>query len=152
MTLIDSSIQRWLSAFALAVRSRDFAAGRALCDTDVVGFGTVANHVTDLRSLEHDQWRQVWERTSDFEFDPGSASFMLDGNLACVAALWHSNGFDARGASIVRYGRATIVLRRGNDDSWRAVHTHFSLTPQSIAGQSTSRVAGMSSHSPETTR
>ncbi len=140
----DGSIQRWLDGFALAVRRRDFAVGRRLFDPAVVGFGTVADHVCGLDSLEENQWRQVWERTSDFAFDPGSATVVLDGNLACVAALWRSNGFDARGTSIVRHGRATIVLRRGDDDSWRAVHTHFSLTPKSNVGQSDSRLAGAS--------
>lgn len=128
----DSPILRWLDEFALAVRRCDFVAGRGLFDPGVVGFGTFADQVCGLSSLEENQWRQIWSRTSDFVFDRDDMRIDSDGGLASVAVRWTSNGCDARGQAIVRRGRATIVLRRCSDGSWRAVHTHFSLNPSSL--------------------
>jgi ketosteroid isomerase-like protein len=120
----------WLKQFAAAVRNRDFALGRKLCDDDIVGFGTVAFRADCLDELFANQWQVIWTSTKDFDFDYATASSQADTNMAVLMATWHSIGVDKCGMEFPRSGRATVVLKR-HDDEWRAVHTHFSMEPKS---------------------
>jgi ketosteroid isomerase-like protein len=120
-------IERWLDAFAGAVRAADYARGAELFDPNVLGFGTVIDRAEGREMLAERQWRLVWGETRGFRFDPAARITVLQ-DLACVAATWSSTGFDKAGEPFPRAGRATIVLRRGAK-GWLAVHTHFSLCP-----------------------
>ncbi|MCU0670276.1 MAG: nuclear transport factor 2 family protein [Myxococcota bacterium] len=126
---MESEIEEWLRAFAKAVRERDYASGRSLFAPDVLAFGTVAERAEGIDALVARQWRVVWETTRGFEFDYGSLRGERHGDRAWIAAAWSSmaaTGAHAEGRR--RTGRATLVLAR-DDRGWRALHTHFSLTP-----------------------
>jgi len=125
---VTAEIVRWLEEFAAAVRAVDYARGARLFDPLALGFGTVAERADGLDALARSQWRHVWDATEGFRFDLEAARIEVEGDLAYVAATWSSTGFDEAGAPFPRAGRATIVLRHGKD-GWRAVHTHFSLSP-----------------------
>lgn len=123
-----SEIARWLEDFAAAVRAADYARGAALFDPDALGFGTVAASAQGLDQLVRDQWRPVWDATEGFRFDLPPARIEVEGAFAWVAATWSSQGLVEGGKPFPRAGRATILLRHGAG-GWRAVHTHFSLSP-----------------------
>ncbi len=119
----------WLKHFAAAVRKRDFAAGRALCHSDICSFGTVVFRAAHLDDLEANQWQIIWNSTRDFDFDYASADAIVDSSLAVLLTTWHSAGADASGNEFERRGRATVVLQR-HGGQWLAVHTHFSSQPK----------------------
>lgn len=129
---MTSPIRTWLRRFAAAVRSRDYAAGARLFAPDVVGFGTVAADVRDIDALVARQWRVIWAASQDFDFDHSSSHVHVAGDHAWAAALWSSSGQPGGKLARRRSGRATIVFRRING-RWRAVHSHFSLTPRNRA-------------------
>lgn len=111
----------WLHAFESAVRRRDYVDARELFNPAVIAFGTVVPFACGVWQLETEQWRKIWEITTGFTF--GAATIDTSGELATICAMWTSFA-DAT----LRAGRSTIVLRRDNE-KWRAIHTHFSLTP-----------------------
>ncbi|HEX5137531.1 MAG TPA: nuclear transport factor 2 family protein [Planctomycetota bacterium] len=123
-----AEVARWLEEFAAAVRAADYARGAALFDPDALGFGTLTARAQGLDVLLRDQWQHVWGSTEGFRFDLAGARIEAEGDLAYAAAGWSSTGFAEDGAPFPRAGRATVVLRRGAG-RWRAVHTHFSLSP-----------------------
>lgn len=118
-------IERWLRAFARAVRERDYAAGAALFAPEVIAFGTVAERADGADALAARQWRVVWETTRGFDFDYATLRCEVCGDRAWVASSWSSvaDAGDRR-----RVGRASLVLKR-EGDRWRAIHSHFSLAP-----------------------
>ena len=120
--------KNWLRHFAAAVRARDFASGGKMFDGDVISFGTVCFRVENLDELAQQQWRLIWLNTTDFDFEYDSARAVVDENLAAVIATWKSTGYDRKQKPFERRGRATIVLRKGRS-GWKAIHTHFSLSP-----------------------
>jgi len=122
---------RWLEDFAAAVRAADYASGATLFDSGALGFGTVVGRADGLDALTREQWRNVWDTTEGFHFDVDSARVEVEGSLAWVASTWSSTGFTEGGEPFPRAGRATIVLRRGVG-GWRAVHTHFSMSPRIV--------------------
>ena len=121
--------EQWLRNFAACVRRRDLEAGRALCDPDILSFGTVCWRSENLDALVREQWEQVWSATEDFDFDYETTRAVVSEGVAALLTTWTSIGFAADGARFPRRGRATIVLHR-TDDTWRAVHTHFSMDPR----------------------
>jgi len=125
---MESEVERWLRAFAKAVRERDYTAGRSLFAPDVVAFGTVADRAEGIDALVARQWRVVWETTRGFEFDAGSLRGERHGDRAWIAAAWSSVATGAHADRRRRTGRATLVLAR-DERGWRALHTHFSLEP-----------------------
>jgi ketosteroid isomerase-like protein len=131
----ERDVRDWLRAFAAAVRSRDYAAGRALFAPDVRGFGSVAVLADGLEALEAEQWRRVWDATEGFDFHAGSVAIRVSGDLALATALWSSTGIDPDRKPYPRAGRATLVLARGAS-GWRAVHSHFSFEPEAPADRS----------------
>jgi len=122
-------IQDWLKGFSQAVRARDYESGRRFFANEVVGFGSVAERCDGLENLELQQWRKVWDVTTDFEFDLNSAAISLQGNMAWVACSWQSFGKNSAAETILRRGRSTFVFRR-DSGQWLAVHSHFSLEPK----------------------
>lgn len=123
-------IERWMEAFAAAVRAVDYARGAALFHPAALGFGTVVERADGVERLVREQWRKVWGVTQGFRFDPG-ARIRVAGGTAWVAATWSSTGFRS-GEPFARVGRATLVLER-TASGWLAVHTHFSLRPDSAS-------------------
>jgi ketosteroid isomerase-like protein len=123
-----AAILKWLTAFETAVRTRDFAAGRALCAKHVVGFGTVAARADGLDQLESAQWQCVWPVTEGFAFDPSTLRFGGQAGSYWVAAAWSSSGSVETPFPIERRGRATLILRN-TAQGLLAIHTHFSIEP-----------------------
>lgn len=121
---MDAAIETWLRTFERAVHERDYATARELFMPDAFCFGTVATATYGMDALVKEQWEKVWPFTSGFRF---IASSYLCGSadFATVTTAWASTR-DANGSR--RTGRATIVLEQ-TSYGWRAVHTHFSLTP-----------------------
>jgi len=126
-----SSPRGWMDAFAKAVRGRDLAAGLALVEPDIVGFGTSAHRASGADTLRRRQWSRVWPRTRGFAFDKGSTRMILsaDGKLACVLAEWTSLVASNKGKATRRRGRCTVILAKGAA-GWKSLHTHFSLRPR----------------------
>lgn len=123
-----ADIVQWLHDFAAAVRNRDYAAGRSLCDPQIMGFGSVCSKAQDITELEAHQWRQVWGRTSGFEFDSADIHCGGGGGQYWVATSWTSRGVRESGETFERRGRTTIILRE-NAGRLLAVHTHYSMDP-----------------------
>jgi ketosteroid isomerase-like protein len=117
----------WLATFEAACRGQDFAAGRCLFAHDAVAFGTYATAVHGLDNIEREQWRQIWTRIRDFQFDP-DPTVEGAGDAAWVAATWSSEATGPDGRTFTRQGRATFNLAR-RDGRWLAVHSHVSLLP-----------------------
>ncbi len=124
----EPEIRRWLEDFSAAVRNVDYPAGREMFAEDVLSFGTRNNILIGLEQLERWQWRRVWGGTREFRFDFDTLRCDIDGDLAMVAATWTSEGKRTQDEWFQRSGRATFALRRVGGE-WRAVHSHFSLTP-----------------------
>jgi ketosteroid isomerase-like protein len=126
---MEAEIEAWLRAFAGAVRDRDYATGGSLFASDVIAFGTVAERAVGIETLAARQWRVVWETTRDFDFDYGSVRCEVVGDRAWATSLWTSTADKGPDAGAQRSGRASLVLAR-DGARWRAVHSHFSLTPR----------------------
>jgi ketosteroid isomerase-like protein len=128
MDRIGKELRAWLTAFAAAIRARNYAAGRALFDPDVVAFGSACFRADGIDGLVDGQWAPVWSATTGFDFDYERAVGTSDGSHAVVAVTWRSTGFGAARAPFERRGRATFVLRKSERD-WKATHSHLSLAP-----------------------
>lgn len=121
-------VERWLLAFAGAVRARDYAGARDLFDPAVVGFGTVSARTSGIEALHRDQWLPVWDETEGFAFDLDDAVCWEGADQVVVGSGWSSTGFDDEGRPRTRRGRATVVLVVDGERP-TAVHTHFSMLP-----------------------
>ena len=124
----ESVVRHWLLEFSEAVRLQNYEKGRSLFAPETVGFGTVASRCDGLEKLEAEQWRRVWEVTSDFEFEMDQAVVYACGELASAACFWRSFGCKEDGSKFPRRGRCTFVfqIRSGK---CVAVHSHFSMMP-----------------------
>ena len=125
----SSCLKKWLQDFSAAVRRHDFGAGKILFDATSDSFGTVCYRAKNLDELVARQWRKVWPNIQNFEFEYNSARAIETPELAAVLAGWRSTTLDQTRNLIERRGRATIVLKKF-PDGWKALHTHFSITPQ----------------------
>jgi ketosteroid isomerase-like protein len=126
-------ILEWFRTWEAAINARDYAAARTLFDPEVVGFGTTVEVAHGLDELEHQQWRKTWPRIEDFRFDFEEMKVLIhdNGELATVLTTWSSLGIRDDSSRFERPGRMTVVLeKRSGTDSWKAIHTHFSLTPE----------------------
>jgi len=130
---VQQSLQNWLDTFAMYVREKDFASGRAMFSDDVIGYGTWTDRMVGMDNLFDNQWSNVWPRTEGFTFDRDYTDFWVDSaeepTQCTIAALWSSTGIDEYGEHFKRNGRSTIVLRRTLGGEWQAIHTHFSFFP-----------------------
>ncbi|MGQ0698136.1 MAG: YybH family protein [Panacagrimonas sp.] len=123
------TVKAWLDRFAESVRSQNFVEGETLFDDRVFSFGTVIEVVDGLAALRTAQWEKVWPVTRDFRFSDKDTRILLgaDRTMAVVNALWTSES--ARTFEL-RRGRSTLVLQRHEAGAeWKAVHSHFSLSP-----------------------
>lgn len=124
------TIRAWLLEWQEYIAKLDEGAARLLFHPDVIGFGTTKDVIVGLEDLVENQWLATWPTMDRFVFDTDTMHIALgpDRQLACVATIWHSIGFDPDGSSFDRAGRATILLaRRSLSTEWRSLHTHFSL-------------------------
>jgi ketosteroid isomerase-like protein len=128
MQRVPDFLELWLKEFSTAVRRQDFTAGKKLFAGGANSFGTVCARMDSLDELVARQWRQVWPKTKDFDFDYDTARAVVTGELATILTGWRSDSFDAEKKTVERAGRATIVLQP-SAIGWRAVHTHFSINP-----------------------
>jgi ketosteroid isomerase-like protein len=124
-----AAVHRWLDDFAAAVRAVDYDAGRALFDPAVVAFGTFARMEIGRDNLVDGQWRKIWGCTRGFRFVLDQAHVNVEGDIAWVAAPWHSQGRDESGQWFDRHGRTTLILSR-RDGKWLCVHSHYSRIPE----------------------
>lgn len=135
------SVRTWIEGWGAEVAAVDFAAARHRFDPAVVAFGTFADVVVGIESVEASQWTKVWPKIDGFSFmtEMMKVIFSADRMMAAVAVSWASTGFDEAGESFPRPGRATIVVRRADRDApWLCIHTHFSLA-RGVAAQTFGR-------------
>ncbi len=125
---LRASLFDWLERFASHVRAVDFASARPMWDPEVIVFGTHQDLLQGRETAIANQWRNVWPRTADFRFDLEKTRILAEpgGGLVVVIAPWTSTGFSPDGKPFPRPGRATLVLRR-SEDEWQVVHSHMSL-------------------------
>jgi ketosteroid isomerase-like protein len=128
MQRIPDFLENWLKDFSAAVRRRDYVSGKNLFAGGADSFGTVCARAENLEELIARQWRQVWPKTKDFDFEYDAARAVVTDKLVTIFTGWRSTGFDPDQNPVERCGRATIVLQR-SAAGWQAVHTHFSINP-----------------------
>ena len=127
-----AALRAWLAAWDALVNSVDFVPARALFAPNIASFGTRADVVEGIASLENNQWRAVWPAIEDFAFDLDGMKVGVspDRLMAFLIATWKSKGVAEDGSRFDRPGRATVVLARARTDApWLGIHTHFSLNP-----------------------
>ena len=135
------SIGLWFQVWEKQVQNKDFEAAKKLFENDVVSFGTWMNVVQGLDKLYSDQWKNIWPTINNFKFVSNTLFIQIspDRLLANSILVWNSTGYKKNGNSFKRNGRATVVLKRSNlDNSWKGIHTHFSLNrgiPQESFGK-----------------
>lgn len=133
MNPLTPGTRQWVTAFAEAVRNRDFKTGSKLFHPSILSFGTVTNRETNLQDLIDQQWQKVWPNTDSFAFDAPTLLEVRspDGHLTLVTGLWTSNGIRQDGTTYPRRGRASLLLTPSADSpvGHLALHTHFSLSP-----------------------
>jgi ketosteroid isomerase-like protein len=129
-------ILEWFRTWEGAINARDYDAARTLFDPAVVGFGTTVEVARGLDALEREQWRRTWPRIERFHFNFDEMKVLVDdqSELATVLSSWASFGIREDGSRFERPGRTTVVLQRAGTDSWKAIHTHFSVTPGARVG------------------
>lgn len=119
-------VERWLTAFAKAVRERDFETGLTLYDAHATAFGTRVRWAQDAKVYLEGQWQPIWNSSSGYEF---TEILRIDhsGDLIAVSTLW-TNNTEIDGIVKFRSGRASFVLRR-IDDRLVAIQSHYSEDP-----------------------
>ena len=137
MTEVDTETLRevscWLKQWQGCIRERSYSRARPLFDEDIFSFGTASPVIRGLNDLANHQWRVVWEKSEDFDFDFTSliATRSQDSSLVLLAIEWQSVGICAKTANrYFRNGRASIALKKAASSSWIGVHTHFSIHPK----------------------
>ncbi len=134
VTTVEAASRAWFDDFAVCVRNRDLTSGRRLFDPACVSFGTRAEHLGDLDDLMARQWHPTWTTTRGFAAIPGTLMVQIatDASVVVLTARWTSEGVNPDGSTFDRRGRCTIVLREndGSPHGLVAVHTHFSLSPE----------------------
>jgi ketosteroid isomerase-like protein len=121
-------LYKWFSEFGNFCKSRDFKSAGKLVSNSVCSFGTKVDLVTNLNDLEEEQWKNIWPNIENFTFIMEKLICDGDSELAWGIIPWRSVGFDENGNSFDRPGRATVILKKFEND-WLAIHTHFSLIP-----------------------
>jgi len=125
---LTEAARQWLAALQRCVRAVDYEAARVLVDPDVLAFGTYASIVAGRPALQREQWERVWPAIREFTFRLDEVRCIGNDALLCVIAPWDSLGVNHDGTTFPRTGRATLLLVRR--ERWVAVHSHFSLAPQ----------------------
>jgi ketosteroid isomerase-like protein len=128
------AVRDWLKAWEAAINARDYDAGAALFDEDVIAFGTYSDAMHGRDNLVLRQWREMWPYIRDFRFALDETTVLGDGSPLCVViAPWTSLGLRPDGSAFPRAGRCTIALKRLPGGGLCAQHTHFSMARGSVA-------------------
>src|SRR5918993_1325033 len=101
--VIPTDIRHWLETFAECVRDVDYDRAAGMFDRNVVGFGTFAGMLVGRENLIDGQWRNIWGCTRGFRFTLDEARIETSGDMAWVAAPWHSQGRDELGNGFDRH-------------------------------------------------
>ncbi len=129
---VKSELIDWLKTFEDCVRKVDYERAKPMFYPDAYCFGSVAELVQSLDSLVKKQWSKIWPNSKEFAFDIDQLCCHVDDQekMACLILPWTSKGFHKDGSSFRRPGRVTVVLLKDVESgAWRAIHTHYSLTP-----------------------
>ena len=135
------SIKSWFGKWEEFVVGCNFKSARDLFEEEVVSFGTWMNVVQGLDELELKQWKNIWPTIKGFKFLTETLFIQMspDKLFANSILTWESLGFDEKGTSFYRTGRASVVLKRIDIyNDWKGIHTHFSLNrniPQKSFGK-----------------
>lgn len=126
-------LDAWLDEWVDCIRSVDIDRARPLFAPDCLCFGTRGEVLRGLDDLVDHQWRPTWTTTRGFTFDADDSLDVEPDGATVAVRRWRSDGVRPDGTTFARTGRATIVLRHdpGAPHGLRAVHTHFSLSPES---------------------
>lgn len=116
----------WLNAFEQAVRKRDFSAGIDLYDNRSTLFGTRVRWSQSVEEYYENQWKVIWNSSSDFRFNQ-TLQVHDSGAIVTCALLWLNNTV-IDDLAVSRSGRATFVLERKMHEIL-AIHSHFSEDP-----------------------
>jgi ketosteroid isomerase-like protein len=130
--LLASTVTDWLETWQIKINGRDYAGARDLFDPEVLGYGTRTGIAHGLDELEQKQWRPTWSEIERFRFNLQELTLLPEGpNMVVACTTWTSLGIRADGSRFDRAGRMTLVLRRTDaSEPWRALHTHFSVSPE----------------------
>ena len=131
------AVEQWFALMERYCASVDYDGAEEIFAEDVVSFGTTMDIARGKKALREGQWESVWGSISNFKMDLGNVHAEGKGDRAWGVVTWTSIGFDGNHQPFYRPGRATVALER-RDDTWLAVHTHFSLypgTPQRTFGR-----------------
>jgi ketosteroid isomerase-like protein len=123
-----AAIEDWFATLQACVRAVDYPTAREIFAPDVVAFGTRAEIVVGLDTLEQNQWSGVWPVIRDFSFDLSQLHWGWSGDGGWAVTTWTSTGFRPDGSPFPRPGRATVLFTV-REDRILAIHTHFSLSP-----------------------
>lgn len=127
---LTQAARTWLAALQRCVRAVDYESAQALFAPEVQAFGTYAAIVDGRDALQRDQWQHIWPTIREFTFRVAEARCVGSDTLLGVVVPWDSLGVGPDGTTVLRPGRATVILvRRG--ERWLAVHSHFSVAPAS---------------------
>jgi ketosteroid isomerase-like protein len=123
-------VRAWLQNWSEAIRTGDFATGRAMFSDDVVAFGTLVGTAAGIDALVAEQWEKVWPNTRGFTFGSPLLLAAYD-EVAVVAVEWRSEGLSGS-VGYDRAGRATLVLQSAKG-RLLCTHSHLSMTPGTVA-------------------
>jgi ketosteroid isomerase-like protein len=124
------SIKSWFDIWEIYVQNREYESAKNLFQEDVVSFGTWMDVVQGIEKLCSGQWKNIWPTITDFKFLTNTLFIQIspDRLFSNSILVWDSLGYQKGGKSYKRSGRASVVLKRLSlDDSWKGIHTHFSL-------------------------
>ena len=122
------AVQQWFALMERYCASVDYDAAERIFAEDVVSFGTAMDIVRGRKALREGQWESIWGNITGFKMDLDNVNASGNSNQAWGVVTWTSTGYDADHKPFNRPGRATVTLER-RDGVWLAVHTHFSLFP-----------------------
>jgi ketosteroid isomerase-like protein len=140
------SVKSWFDIWEVYVQNKEYDSAKKLFLEDVVSFGTWMDVVQGIDKLSSGQWKNIWPTITDFKFLTNTLFIQIspDRLFSNSILVWDSLGYQKRGEPYKRAGRASVVLKRSSlDDSWKGIHTHFSLN-RGIPQQSYGIIKGKS--------
>lgn len=125
-------ITQWLMEFQKCVRHEDYEGGKIMFHEDSYCFGSKATLLVNRDDLVKNQWKKIWKNITDFRYDFKSLQIFSseDSSVTCAMCMWHSTGYSKNGDSFSRPGRVTFILKKAADERWLAIHSHYSLVPE----------------------
>lgn len=125
----ETEIRAWFEELQTCVQAVDYDRAERIFAPDVMGFGTYKDIAQGREALRREQWSNIWPTIKHFRFRLELLHWSSQGTLAWAACPWDSTGFNADGSPFARPGRVTAVFEH-RENTWLAVHTHFSLYPR----------------------